>query len=443
MTKARIAILILLSVCSAISAMWGFAIERSARGIIVDFKIDYYGARCLVQSRDPYNKDQVKSVYLADTARHSSTELNEIPRVVTQQVYFPTAYFCVAPFAFLQSSLAYLLWSAFTVGTITIAAFLVWTLAQEYAPNAAFYLVALVLVNCGIVFAGGNPAGLAIGLCLVAVWCFVKEKYAYVGVFCLALSLQLKPHDTGLVWLYFLLAGGAHRKRALQTLALAVALALPALLWIFHVSPHWMQELSANLAITLSPGEINDPVTSSISKSGAGTIIDLQTLISVFCNDPRLYNIPRLHDLRISSAWLDDCYRTVSPFVIERLLALAIIAPLSMLPVYHRPHDAILLILTIPACTMLLAEGRWLGRIGLLLNSLAVLITSAIPLGMLSILTRDLHAPAVSPPVKALVILFARPIPIILLALVSFYLWVFVRRFPRSLGVMDTSEQHT
>jgi len=35
----------------------------------------------------------------------------------------------------------------------------------------------------------------------------------------------------GLVWLYFLLAGGVYRKRALQALLTAVALSLPGVLW--------------------------------------------------------------------------------------------------------------------------------------------------------------------------------------------------------------------
>ncbi len=39
MKKATVAILFLLSFCSAIAAMWGFAVERAARGIIADFKI--------------------------------------------------------------------------------------------------------------------------------------------------------------------------------------------------------------------------------------------------------------------------------------------------------------------------------------------------------------------------------------------------------------------
>ena len=220
-----------------------------------------------------------------------------------------------------------------------------------------FYLIAFLLANCGILFAGGNPAGLAIGLCLVAVWCFLEDQYMFAGVLCLALSLELKPHDTGLVWLYFFLAGGAHRKRALQTLALTVVLALPASLWMFHVSPHWIQELSANLSATSAPGEINDPVTSFIGKSGSGMIIDLQTVVSVFRDNPRFYN-PASYLLcgSLLLGWIIVTLRAHAALS-KDLFALAVIAPLSMLPVYHRPHDAKLLLLTLPACALLFAKG--------------------------------------------------------------------------------------
>ena len=56
----------------------------------------------------------------------------------------------------------------------------------------------------------------------------------------------------------------------------------------------------------------------------------------------------------------------------KHYLALAAIAALSMLPVYHRPHDAKLLLLTLPACAMLLSEGKLTGRIAILLNSIAI-----------------------------------------------------------------------
>ena len=82
----------------------------------------------------------------------------------------------------------------------------------------------------------------------MSVWCFVRERFIPVGVICLAFSLMLKPHDAAFVWLYFLLAGGVYRKRAVQTLVAVVALSAPLLIWITIVAPQWLPELRFNLA---------------------------------------------------------------------------------------------------------------------------------------------------------------------------------------------------
>ena len=435
MTKARAATLLLLMLSSTLSVIWGFALEHSARGIIVDFKIVYYGARCLLQNRDLYNEAQITSVYLAEGGERPSNSVvrNKAPEVVALQVYFPTAFFLIAPVALLPWSVAYPLWTCITVATFTLAAFLMWTLSQDHADGASFYLICFLLANCGILFAGGNPAGLAIGLCVVAVWCFLQEKHVYAGVFCLALSLGLKPHDAGLVWLYFLLAGGAHRKRALQTLALTVALVLPAVLWVSNISPHWRQEMFANIALT-------DPGPNSMSESSGGMIIDLQTVISVFNDAPRFYNgITYLVFGSLLLVWMIVSVRARAAPLKDHL-ALAAIAALSMLPIYHRTHDTKLLLLTIPACAMLAAEGGGLGRIALLLNSGAILITSDFSLGLLAILTKDLNLYTGNPPFKMMLILLARPIPIVLLALGSFYLWLYKHRCMDNFVLRDTPE---
>ena len=62
---------------------------------------------------------------------------------------------------------------------------------------------------------------------MVAVWCFIRERFVPAGILCLAVSLAVKPQDAGLVWLYFLLVGGVYPKRALQTLVAMLALGLP------------------------------------------------------------------------------------------------------------------------------------------------------------------------------------------------------------------------
>jgi hypothetical protein len=426
MTKVRIAILLMLSFCSALSVVWGFAVESAARGIIVDFKVVYLGARCLLQNHDPYSENQLMRVYLDEGGKPPSNpaELNQVRQIVALLVYFPTALLYIAPFAMLPFGAAHVLWSGLTVVVVTLAAFLMWILAQDRAPNAAFYLACFVLANSGILFAGGNPAGLAIGLCLVAVWCFLKEKHTYLAICCFAVSLALKPHDTGFVWLYFLLAGGLLRRRALQTFALAVVLGLPAILWVSQVSPHWINELFGNLAATAVPGGITDPGPSSMGGTAGGMIIDLQTVISLFHNDPAFYNpITYMIFGLLLLVWIIVVLRSprTAP---NHYLALAAIAALSMLPVYHRPHDAKLLLLTLPACAALASQAGAIGRIAVVLNSAAIVVTSDLPLGMLALFTKDLRGTWKT-------LLFGRPMPLILLALGIFYLWAYARQSRR------------
>ena len=159
-----------------------------------------------------------------------------------------------------------------------------------------------------------------------------------------------------------------------------------------------------------------------------------------FNDDPRFYNpVTYLVFGSLLLVWMIVTVRARAAPSKDHL-ALAAIAALSMLPVYHRTHDAKLLLLTIPACAMLLAEGGGLGRIGLLLNSRAILITSDFSLGLLAILTKDLHLYTGNPPFKMMLILLARPIPIVLLALGSFYLWLYKRRCMDNFVLRDTPE---
>jgi hypothetical protein len=438
MTKARAAILLLLSMSSALSVFWGFAVERAAHGIIVDFKVVFYGARCLLQKHDPYDENQLMSVYLSEGGKPPSSpaELNKVRQIVALQVYFPTAFIYVAPFALLPWSAAHLLWSSLTVAAFTLASFLIWTLAQDLAPGATFYLLCFVLANCGILYAGGNPAGLAIGLCVIAVWCFLEDKYVYVALFCFAVSLALKPHDTAFVWLYFFLAGGFLRKRALQTLGTTIAMAIPAILWISYVSSHWIQELFGNLSATAVRGGITDPGPSGMSASGGGMIIDLQTVISVFRDDPRVYNlVAYLIFGTLLLVWAIVTLRTRSTRS-KHYFALAAIAALSVLPVYHRPNDAKLLLLALPACATLLKEGGPMGRMALMLNSAAIVLTSDLPLAMLVQLTKGLHLSTEGTSAKILTVLLLRPIPLIFLSLAVFYLWVYARRSSSDLSAL-------
>ena len=95
-----------------------------------------------------------------------------------------------------------------------------------------------------------------------------------------------------------------------------------------------------------------------------------------------------------------------------------------MLLAYHQQHDAKLLLLTVPACSMLWAEGRLTRWIALLLNTAGIVLTSDIPSASLVILTNNLHFGTVRIFAQIQAVAVMTPAPIALLALGIFYLCV-------------------
>ena len=153
-------------------------------------------------------------------------------------IYVPTVFCLTLPIAALPWGAAHILWIALIVAGLIFASFLIWDIGAEYAPLACGALIGCLLLNSELLVVAANSAGIAISLCAVAVWCFFRGRYEAVGVVCLAIALAVKPHDTGLVWLYFLLAGGVYRRRALQSLGTTIAVSLPGIVWLWHVAPH-------------------------------------------------------------------------------------------------------------------------------------------------------------------------------------------------------------
>jgi hypothetical protein len=345
-----------------------------------------------------------------------------------QQVYLPTAFPFIAPFALLKWNIAHLLWMVLTAGILTLAAFVILNEAWPNAPNIAFYFTCFILVNSGIVIGGGNSAGIVVGLSAIAARCFLHEKFEAAGVVCLAVSLAIKPHDAGWVWLFFFLAGGLFRKRALQTLIVLGVIAVPAVAWVTHAVPNWVQETQANLQMTSAHGGNADPGPTSGIGLGPGMIIDLQTVVSIFRNEPGFYNlITYFICAPLLAVWAIVTLR--ARFSVARAwLALATISAISMLPVYHRPYDAKLLMLTIPACAVLWTEGGIVGRVAMLLTGAGLVATSDIPLAIGNMLTSSLASNPVGFLQKVKAALLIRPAPIILLTLGTFYLWIYARR---------------
>jgi hypothetical protein len=426
MTKAHSDGLVLTILGAITFLLLGAAISSTSSITMVDFRVLYYPARCLIHHGDPYNADQLMQMTIAETGGGPESEAKA--REVMRYIYFPTAFTFTLPIAMLPWGPAHFLWMSLIITGLLFASILTWQIAAEYDPLVSGALIGLFLFNSELLVVAGNMAGIAISLGAIAVWCFVRERFVGAGILCLALALIVKPHDTGLVWLYFLLAGGAFRKRALQTLLAAVALSLPGILSVGLIAPNWMSGLRANLLADAVQGGTNDPGLTSTGAHGLGMMVNLQTVFSAFWDEPRFYNSATyIVSGILFIVWAAATVRLRSSTA-KHWLALAVVAPLTMLPFYHRQQDTRLLLLVIPACAMLWTRRDLIGRITLLTTFAAVLLTGDIPWIILLNLISRLRLPANWLTKHFLIAIQVFPVPLILLSTCVFYLWVYVRR---------------
>jgi hypothetical protein len=428
MTKPRRNALIWILLASGIAIWWGFSIGQTANGW-VDFRAVYYGTRCLLEHHNPYNVSELEQVYRMEGGERK-TETTATLQAVVLYVNLPTAFIFMAPFAMLPWGPAHLIWIAFTAGTLILAAFLMWDIGSRYAPDLSLFLVCILLANCESIFSTGNTAGIVVSLCVIAVWCFIKERFVWVGILCLAASLAIKPHDSGLVWLFFLLAGAQLRKRALQTLLVTAVLGLAAFFWLSYVSPGWLHDWSSNLAAISVRGGINEPGPASLTGHSAAMVVDLQAAISVFCDNARIYD-PASY-LFCGTLLLLCAARTLRSRVSQERVwfALAAVVPLTMLVTYHRPWDAKLVMLAVPACAILWAKGgvtRWLA---FLITTAGFVLTGDVPLAALVIIADKLRVSTTGIFGQMQTVMLNRPASLILLVMSVFYVWVYLRRAP-------------
>jgi Glycosyltransferase family 87 len=290
MTTARIRGLLLLLAGGLVFVLLGVRAEQISPVSMVDFKIVYYGTHCLLHQCDPYNDEQLLQVFNRE-APHVYAKDAEMYQSVAKYIYFPTVFPFIAPFAVMPWQLAHSLWMALTAASFIFAAILMWQLAAEYAPQMAGGMMALFLMSSGVLLEVGNAAGISISLCVIAAWCFLRDRYASVGVICLAVSLLIKPQNAGFVWIFLLLVGGMYRKRAWQTLLVAAVIALPTVAWVSYLAPHWPQELHANVSASMTQGAVNDPTPAAVDPRSPGAIsISMQTVASVFSRNPKIYS---------------------------------------------------------------------------------------------------------------------------------------------------------
>jgi hypothetical protein len=387
----------------------------------VDFRPAYWSARTALHHGDPYRPGDILRIYHADGGDRAGDPVGDLFAISHSQ-YPPSELTFTVLFAAFPFNVAQILWIAVIAGCVIAASYLMWNEGARHAPLATGCLLFLFLINSPSLMAFGNPGCLAVCLCVIAVWCFLGERFIPAGILCLAASLSLKPHDVGLVWLYFLLAGGKQRKRALITLAVTTAINLPAILWITHVSPHWVSEMFANVQAFSRPGGLNDPGPGTSGGRGIHMITDLQAIFSLYRDSPDFYNLASyIVCAPFLVAWAIASARS-SATQTRAWCSIAAVAALSMLPIYHRQYDAKLILLAIPACAILLAEGGRVRQLALIVTTIAIALNGDFTWLILLYVLAKIPFGVITP------YLIVAPVPLSLLALGSFYLWAEMRR---------------
>jgi hypothetical protein len=419
--------LIWVLVCAAISVLWGTEIAHT-KSAWLDFRAVYAGTRCLIHGHNPYNVSDLEREYLSEDGQRPTTPPTAF-RSITLYVNVPPAFIFVAPFAALPWAAATLLWMLVTGTALIAGLLLMWCVGARSSVHVSTFLACILAVNCESIFAGGNTAGIVVGLCGIAVWCFLENRWATIGVVCLAMGLAVKPHDAGLVWLYFVLAGGVNRKRALASGAITAAMGAVALVWLWHVAPHWIEDWRANLAAISAHGGINEPGPNARTDT-IFSIVDLQAALSIFKDAPGFYN-PATYLVcgALIAAW---SVKALWGKFTEHMawLALAAATAFTMLITYHRVWDAKLVMIAIPACCVLWAEGGKVGKVAVLITSIAALLTGDLSLTTYYVMLGGVHVNPYWFLAPAINVVLLRPASLALLAMAIFYLWVDWRGVP-------------
>ncbi len=360
-----------------------------------DFKPVYSGARCLIDGCDPYDSPTLQREFLA----HGGNPSDLRPFRPFNANYPPSALALVTPLALLPFGPAHLLWLLISALLFSIAALLIWDLCSDLpgvlgspllgtGALPTSFLLAVFVASSTMLLMLAQPAGVALGLLGIAVWCLLRNRYPAVAVPAFALSLTLKPHLGALIWTFLLVArspvgiqtsvglpAALYRRRAAQIAAATVLLCIPGLVWasMHPASADWPIELRRNLAGIAAHGNASDP---GPANNEAHDITNLQAAFSVFKDRPGFYNNASFAvSATLFVLWIAPLLRSV-PSSQRDLLALATASGLTLLPLYHRQYDTRVLLLTFPAVALLLATRRRLGWVALTWTAVGTVVTS-------------------------------------------------------------------
>jgi len=356
-----------------------------------DFLSPYIQADAWTRGLDPYGPQTLLKLWPAQAAH-----LQFIPREVADGSIIakrgiPTAYpitslVLVAPLSWLPWNLAYGLWFAINLALFGVMLSVLVELAGfSYRDIRGGLLIALVLAlapfHTG--FVTGNVALVAVELGVVAVWT-ARQRHDIATAVLLAVSAGLKP-QIGLCFLLYYLVRRRWRIFAGAAALLALFAAVGLLRLEVSHTPWFGNYLNDN-HVLLESGILANFTPVNPMRFG---LLNLQVILYSMVGSVGVANhLAELIGVVFLGAWL--------LIVLQRrirqddLLDLSAIAVMSLLPVYHRFYDAVLLVL--PLCWVVASYRK--ARLPAIL-ALLLMVPFLIPGGtILQTMQTDGHIPS-------------------------------------------------
>jgi hypothetical protein len=318
-----------------------------------DFAPVIAGAHCLFHSCNPYDSNTVEDFFHQLTG-HGVYIVPEVP------VYPPSSFLAISPLLLMKWRPMYLTVTIVGAGLL-LAAYILLILKFELFTSVVAYLPIVFAIQSGIMFPAlwtGQPAVIAVASGAIGIILLISGSTPVFATILLGLSLALKPQLALAPALYLVLRKPT-RKYGIGALAIAAIFfaAGTALLYGQLHSLAFFARESANMKLALQPGHLSDPSTANPDSAG---FLNLQVTLSRLIPNLLLDNV--LTDVVALILLLGFAYAYWRERSLARERPYTIVAGLvliSLISVYHRHYDRLLILLLIPA----LWELRHLSRL--------------------------------------------------------------------------------
>ncbi|MBC8106223.1 MAG: DUF2029 domain-containing protein [Anaerolineae bacterium] len=256
-------------------------------------------------------------------------------------VYPPCSLVMLMPLALMPAAIAMTTWLLVILGLLALQFAALADIAKfRWRDPRLFLLVGASLASGAMQFGilSGQLSLPGISVCIIAFWCVCRQRAHLAGIL-LGLACALKPQIGAPFFAYFLFT----RHWTVCRFAMIVSLAIfdVAIIGMRVANVDWMTGWSNSIAVTGLPGGVND-------YGWAGTFRDeMMDLKMLLVSTPFSPSAVRVLIAAITIAMLAVYVRSFPRGSRlthrDELLALGTLSAISLLPIYHRVYDAVLL----------------------------------------------------------------------------------------------------